>query len=295
VIDPRAAIGEVHLTISDLDRSLRFYQTHLGFTVHQRGDGKARLGAGGPDLLVLSQSETAARVRGTTGLYHFAILVPSRADLARALRRLVDTDTVMQGAADHGVSEALYLADPDGNGIEVYRDRPRAEWPYAGGALAMGADPLDLDTLLAESSGLPRQSSPVYLGATAGGDNAGLAAGTTIGHVHLHVSRLPEAEHFYVNVLGFALTQRYGRSALFVSAGGYHHHIGLNTWAGVGAPPPPPGAIGLRHFTARLPDAGAVSAVVDRLRAASVPFEATGDGVHIHDPAGNAMMLKSVA
>jgi catechol 2,3-dioxygenase len=295
VIDPRAAIGEVHLTISDLDRSLRFYQTHLGFTVHQRGDGNARLGAGGPDLLVLWQSEAAARVRGTTGLYHFAILVPSRADLARALRRLVDTDTVMQGAADHGVSEALYLADPDGNGIEVYRDRPRAEWPYAAGALAMGADPLDLDTLLAESSGLPGQSSPVYLGATAGGDNAGLAAGTTIGHVHLHVSRLPEAEHFYVNVLGFALTQRYGRSALFVSAGGYHHHIGLNTWAGVGAPPPPPGAIGLRHFTARLPDAGAVSAVVDRLRAASVPFEATGDGVHIHDPAGNAMMLKSVA
>jgi catechol 2,3-dioxygenase len=295
VIDPRAAIGEVHLTISDLDRSLRFYQTHLGFTVHQRGDGNARLGAGGPDLLVLWQSEAAARVRGTTGLYHFAILVPSRADLARALRRLVDTDTVMQGAADHGVSEALYLADPDGNGIEVYRDRPRAEWPYAGGALAMGADPLDLDTLLAESSGLPDQSSPLSLRATAGGDNAGLAAGTTIGHVHLHVSRLPEAEHFYVNVLGFALTQRYGRSALFVSAGGYHHHIGLNTWAGVGVPPPPAGAIGLRHFTARLPDADAVSAVVDRLRAASVPFEATGDGVHIHDPAGNAMMLKSVA
>jgi catechol 2,3-dioxygenase len=293
VIDPRAAIGEVHLTISDLDRSLRFYQTRLGFTVHHHGDGNARLGAGGADLLTLSQSETAPRVRGTTGLYHFAILVPTRADLACALRRLVDTDTLMQGAADHGVSEALYLADPDGNGIEVYRDRPRVEWPYAGGALAMGADPLDLDALLAESSGVPRQSSPLYSGATAGG--GGLAAGTTIGHVHLHVSRLPEAEHFYVNVLEFALMQRFGRSALFVSAGGYHHHIGLNTWAGVGAPPPPPGAIGLRHVTVRLPDASAVSAVVDRLRAAGVPFETTGDGVHIHDPAGNAIMLTSVA
>jgi catechol 2,3-dioxygenase len=280
VIDPRAAIGEVHLTISDLDRSLRFYRTHLGFTVHQRGDGKARLGAGGPDLLVLSQSETAPRVRGATGLYHFAILVPSRADLARALRRLVDTDTVMQGAADHGVSEALYLADPDGNGIEVYRDRPRAQWPHAGGALAMDADPLDLDALLAESSS---------------GDNAGLADGTTVGHVHLHVSRLPDAQHFYVNVLGFALMQRYGPSALFVSAGGYHHHIGLNTWAGVGAPPPPPGAIGLRHFVVRLPDAGAVSAVVDRLRAASVRFETTSDGVRVDDPAGNAIVLKGVA
>jgi catechol 2,3-dioxygenase len=280
VIDPRAAIGEVHLTISDLDRSLRFYQSQLGFTVHQRGDETARLGAGGRDLLVLTQSKAAPRVRGTTGLYHFAILVPSRADLARALRRLVHTDTVMQGAADHGVSEALYLADPDGNGIEVYRDRPRAEWPFVGGALVMGADPLDLDILVAESSR---------------DEKAGLAKGTTIGHVHLHVSRLPEAEHFYVNVLGLALMQRYGPSALFVSAGEYHHHIGLNTWAGVGAPAPPPDAIGLRHFVVRLPDAGAVSVVVDRLSAASVPFETTADGVHVHDPAGNAIALKSVA
>ena len=295
MIDSGAAIGEVHLTISDLDRSLWFYQTHLGFTVHQRGDETARLGAGGQDLLVLSRREAAPRVRGTTGLYHFAILVPSRADLARALRRLVNTDTAMQGAADHGVSEALYLADPDGNGIEVYRDRPRTEWPYVGDTLAMGANPLDLDALLAESSGLPRQSSPLYLGATAGGDAAGLAHGTAIGHVHLHVSRLPEAEHFYVHVMGFALMQRYGHTALFVSAGGYHHHIGLNTWAGVGAPPPPPGAIGLRHFVVRLPDASAVSAVVDRLRAASVPFETTGGGVQVHDPAGNAIVLKRVA
>jgi catechol 2,3-dioxygenase len=280
VIDPGAVIGEVHLTISDLDRSLRFYQTHLGFTVHQRGDDTARLGAGGQDLLVLSRRETAPRVRGTTGLYHFAILVPSRADLARVLRRLVNTDTAIQGAADHGVSEALYLADPDGNGIEVYRDRPRTEWPYAGDTLAVGADPLDLDALLAESTP---------------DDDAGLAHGTTIGHVHLHVSQLPEAEHFYVNVMGFALMQRYGHSALFVSAGGYHHHIGLNTWAGVGAPPPPPGAIGLRHFVVGLPDVPAVNAVIDRLRAASVPFETTGDGVQVHDPAGNTIVLQRVA
>ncbi len=277
MIDPHAAIGEVHLTISDLDRSLRFYQTHLGFTVHQRGDATARLGAGGADLLVLSQHETAPRVRGTTGLYHFAILVPSRTDLARALRRLVSSGTVMQGAADHGVSEALYLADPDGNGIEVYRDRPRAEWPYVAGALAMGADRLDLDALLAESPGA---------------DGAGLGQGTTIGHVHLHVSRLPEAEHFYVDVLGFTLMQRYGPSALFVSAGGYHHHIGLNTWAGVGAPPPPPGAIGLRHFVVRLPDARAAGAVVDRLRAAAAPLEETAGGVLVHDPAGHSILFQ---
>jgi len=277
VIDPATSVGDVHLTIPDLTRSVRFYESHLGFLVHRRDDRTAWLGAGGPDLLVLSQSETAPRVRGTTGLYHFAILVPTRPDLARALRRLVDTGTVMQGAADHGVSEALYLADPDGNGIEIYRDRPRADWPYAGGQLRMGADPIDLDELLAEK--------------TEHDDSAPLANGTVIGHVHLHVSRLDDAERFYVGALGFELMQRYGPSALFVSAGGYHHHIGLNTWAGVGAPPPPPGAIGLRHFLVRLPTTAAVEAVAARARAAGAPTEIIDGGILVRDPAGNALKL----
>ena len=280
MIDPRTTIGEVHLTISDLDRSVRFYQAHLGFLLQRRDDRTAWLGAGGPDLLVLSQSETAPRVRGTTGLYHFAVLVPSRVDLARSLRRLIETDTVIQGAADHGVSEALYLADPDGNGIEVYRDRARVEWPYLGGALRMGADPLDFDDLLAEREG----------------DNgAGLARGTSIGHVHLHVSRLADAERFYVDLLGFELMLRYGPSALFVAAGGYHHHIGLNTWAGVGAPPPPSGAIGLRHFVVRLPDAAALAAVLARVSAAGVAVERSPAGPIVSDPAGNRLLFSSVS
>jgi len=175
------------------------------------------------------------------------------------------------------VSEALYLADPDGNGIEVYRDRPHAEWPYVDGELRMGADPLDLDALLEES------------------DSAdGLAHGTTIGHVHLHVSQLAETERFYVDVLGFALMQRYGSSALFVAAGGYHHHIGLNTWVGVGAAAPPPGAIGLRHFVVRLHDRQAVDAVTDRLRAADVQVETIDRGVLLHDPSHNAILLQPV-
>src|SRR5439155_3057423 len=258
VIDPATHIGAVHLTIGDLSRSVRFYEDHVGFTLHRRDDTTAWLWAGGPDLLVLTQCERAPRVRGTTGLYHFAILVPSRADLARALRRLVDPDTGMQGAADHGVSEALYLADVDGNGIEIYRDRPREEWPRVNGQLRMGADAIDLEELLSTADGA---------------DGSRLARETTIGHVHLHVSRLDEAQRFYVEVLGFDLMQRYGPSALFVSAGGYHHHIGLNTWAGVGAPPPPPGAIGLRHFEVRLPDAAAIDAVAERLHAAGVVVE----------------------
>lgn len=277
MIDPATRVGAVHLTISNLDRSVRFYEAHLGFQVHRRDGRTAWLGAGGPDLLVLSPCEAAPRVRGTTGLYHFAILVPSRRDLGRALRRMVETDTVLQGAADHGVSEALYLADPDGNGIEVYRDRPRQEWPYVDGRLQMGADPLNLDGILAED-GI--------------GDGRGLSPGTVIGHVHLHVSRLADAERFYVGVLGFELMQRYGPSALFVAAGGYHHHIGLNTWAGVGAPPPPSGAIGLRHFDVLLPGAPALAAVEERLQSAGVPIEsADAGGLLVRDPAGNAILL----
>jgi catechol 2,3-dioxygenase len=276
VIDPATHIGAVHLTIADLDRSIRFYEAHLGFVVHHRDQRTARLGAGEADLLVLTQCEEAPRVRGTTGLYHFAILVPSRRDLARSLRRLVETDTVMQGAADHGVSEALYLADADGNGIEIYRDRPRADWPMSGGRLQMGADPIDFDDLLAEE------------GADTG---AGLAPGTTIGHVHLHVSRLDAAQRFYVDVLGFELMQRYGPSALFVSAGGYHHHVGLNTWAGVGAPPPPPGAIGLKHFDVVLPTRVALDGTVARAADAGVAIERSPAGVLLHDPAKNAIRL----
>ena len=279
MIDPGTTIGAVHLTISDLRRSVRFYETHLGFSVHRRDDRTASLGAGGADLLVLTQCETAPRVRGTTGLYHFAILVPSRADLARSLRRLVATDTIMQGAADHGVSEALYLADEDGNGIEIYRDRPRDQWPIVGGHLRMGADPFDLDALLTEAG---RADSA-----------AGLPAGTTIGHVHLHVSRLEDAHAFYVDLLGFELMQRYGPSALFVAAGGYHHHIGLNTWAGVGAPPPPPGAIGLEHFVVMLPDDAARDSVVGRLTAAGIVPEPVDGGLLVHDPAKNAILLKT--
>jgi len=280
VISPAAHIGDVHLNVARLDRSIEFYETRLGFSLRRRDAQTAWLGAGGPDLLVLSQGDFLPHLPRATGLYHFAILVPSRRDLGRALRRLVDTRTPLQGVADHGVSESLYLGDPDGNGIEIYRDRPREQWPFVNGQLRMGADPLDLDALLAEDRD---------------GDERGLDPATVIGHVHLQVSRLAEAERFYVDVLGFELTQRYGPAALFVAAGGYHHHIGMNTWHSAGAPPPPPDTIGLRHFAVVLPNEAARADVESRFRSASIPFDTSADGLLARDPSENAILFTIAA
>ena len=275
-LDARTDLGAVHLTVSDLDRALDFYEGRLGFRLHGREGDVARLGAGGEDLLVLTGRAGAPRAQRVTGLYHFAVLVPSRADLARVLRHLVMTETPLTGGADHLVSEALYLSDPEGNGIEVYRDRPRDQWPREGSQPLMATDPLDLHALLAEAEA---EEAPWE----------GLPRDTRIGHVHLHVSRLDEAERFYLGVLGFDLVMRYGPSALFVSAGGYHHHVGLNTWAGVGAPRPPAGAVGLRHFVVQVRDAAELERVRGRVRAAGLVDATVPGGFAVSDPSGNIL------
>ncbi|MCK6626032.1 MAG: VOC family protein [Anaerolineae bacterium] len=277
-IHPATTIGYVHLIVANLDRSLAFYQENLGFQLHRRDGDTAYLGAGGPDLLVLTEQPGARTVSGVTGLYHFAILTPSRLALAQSLRHLAETRTPLQGFSDHLVSEAIYLADPDGNGIEIYRDRPRSEWPRQNGQLQMATDPLDVQGILAE---LETQPAPW----------AGLEPETTIGHVHLHVATIPSAEAFYVETLGFDLIMRYGPSASFVSAGGYHHHLGLNTWAGVNAPPPPPDAAGLRYFTINLPEASALAAVVERIQQAGLAFQEKDGVVFLRDPAQNGVVL----
>jgi len=277
-IHPATTIGYVHLIVANLDRSLAFYQENLGFQLHRRDGDTAYLGAGGPDLLVLTEQPGARTVSGVTGLYHFAILTPSRLALAQSLRHLAETRTPLQGFSDHLVSEAIYLADPDGNGIEIYRDRPRSEWPRQNGQLQMATDPLDVQGVLAE---LETQPAPW----------AGLEPETTIGHVHLHVATIPSAEAFYVETLGFDLIMRYGPSASFVSAGGYHHHLGLNTWAGVNAPPPPPDAAGLRYFTINLPDAAALGAVVERIQQAGLAFQEKDGVIFLRDPAQNGVVL----
>jgi catechol 2,3-dioxygenase len=278
-IHPQTTIGLVHLVVADLQRSLTFYQQILGFQLHRREDSHALLGAGGADLVALSEVPGARPARGTTGLYHFAILVPSRGHLAQSLARLEETATAVQGYADHLVSEAIYLADPDGNGVEIYRDRPRAEWPYRHGRLQMASDPLDVDGLLAEAA----EQAETW---------RGLDPATTIGHIHLHVADLRQAEAFYTNVLGFDLILRYGPSAAFVSAGGYHHHIGLNTWAGAGAPPPPPGSAGLRWVTVLLPNRAELERLLQQIRQAGHEASERDEGFYMVDPSANGIMLK---
>ncbi len=279
-IHPETALGPVHLTVAELDRSLEFYRGAIGFRMARRETDGAVLSVDGTAPLLLLTEHPGARPKPprTTGLYHYAILLPQRADLARSLQRLSEVRYPLQGASDHLVSEALYLADPDGNGIEIYADRARERWPRLGDLLQMGTEPLDVDDLLGElaQDGRPWQ---------------GLPADTRIGHVHLHVADLDQAEAFYSGVLGFDLMLHYGRSAAFLSAGGYHHHIGLNTWAGVGAPPPPPDAAGLRAFTIQLPDAAEQERVVERVQAAGLTGEYDGEAVFLRDPSGNGIRL----
>lgn len=281
-IAPQTTIGIVALSVANLQRAVNFYQNQLGFAVLEQGTGRATLGAGSVALLALHEKPGAVATRGTTGLYHFAILLPSRKALARLLVHMAEQDSKISGAADHGVSEALYLSDPDGNGIELYSDRRKNEWPVDDlGKLQMTTDALDVDDLVLElQEDLP--------------DWNGLPAGTRVGHMHLHVRDLAEAEAFYTRVLGFQVTQRYGSGALFVSAGGYHHHIGMNIWAGVGAPPPPENAAGLRYFEILLPQ-DALDALRERLEAAQVAFEAQDGGLLVRDPSQNTMLIKPLA
>ncbi len=269
VLPSTLRLGAVHLTVTGLDRALAFYEDAIGLMVHRRDDGAAALGAGGEDLLVLHEEPGARRAGRHAGLYHYALLFDSREDLARAALRLAATRTPVQGASDHGTHEAIYLPDPDGNGIELAADRPRASWPrpltYAG-----GPNPLDLDGLLA---------------AVVGEEPRGEAGpGLAVGHVHLHVGDLDRGISVYRDVLGFELMTYMPGAAAFVSAGGYHHHLGFNVWRGEGVPPAPQGRVGLRHWTVVLEDPREVAAVHERVLAAGIEAEEGEGGFLVRDP-----------
>lgn len=278
------SIGFVHLTVADLAVTGAFYDEVLGFRLaHQAGPTRYLSSDGSyPFHLVLTGQPGARPPRRSAGLYHFAILYPSRVHLAHALKRVLDVRWPIAGASDHGVSEAIYLADPEGNGIELYVDRDRASWPIENSRLVMPTRPLRLDDLLALATG----------------PWPGMARGTRIGHIHLRVSDLAHAEAFYSGVLGFAVTVRGYPGALFFAAGGYHHHIGVNIWAGSHLARFDPQAPGLRTFTVHLPDRAALAQVVRRIQRTGSPLESATDygrsvACAVRDPDGIRVTLEA--
>jgi catechol 2,3-dioxygenase len=281
------SLGPVHLTVADLARSIAYYERAVGLTLldglpggtsTSSAERRAVLGAGERALLVLVEQPGARPVTHSTGLYHFALLVPQRIDLARWLAHAAHERVALVGLSDHFVSEAIYLSDPDGHGIEIYRDRPRAHWEGQVAA-RMTTLPLDVESLLAE---LPDCQAP---------DFRGLSAGTVMGHVHLKVAAVPQAIAFYRDLLGFALMAALGEHAAFLSAGGYHHHIGTNTWESARASPPPAGSAALRHATIVLPDETERDRVLARLAAHGHELHPGDEGPLVRDPSGNALVL----
>ena len=269
----------MRLQVTDLPRSLAYYEGTLGLTVLERDGGAARLGPrdGTGTLVELRERPGARPVRPMTrlGLYHFAILLPDRAHLGRFLAHLAALG-IRPGAADHLVSEALYLWDPDGLGIEVYADRPRERWEAGpGGELAMATDPLDLGSLVRAGGGEPWRGMP---------------EGTVMGHVHLHAGDLPRARAFFHDALGLDLRVWSYPGALFLAAGGYHHHLGLNAWAG-DAPPAGEDEARLLEWELVLPDAASVTAAAASVAAAGHPVEEAGADRRLADPWGTHLRL----
>ena len=271
--DSRAALpaslrlGPVHLIVSDLERSVAWYRRALGLHVRRHDGSDAELG-NGVDATVVLHEDADARPGGRhAGLYHYALLFPTSEELARAVLRVAAAQTPVQGMSDHGTHEAVYLPDPDGNGIELAADRPREQWPkdpYAGGPA-----PLDVNALLAT---IDREPPP-----------ATVSDGLRVGHVHLHVGDIEEALAFYRDVLGFELQMNLGTAA-FVSAGGYHHHVGLNIWKGRGVGPPPPHTVGLRNWTVELASDSELSDVRERVEAARLPVDPAKRAFRVRDP-----------
>jgi catechol 2,3-dioxygenase len=275
------SLGSIRLVAADADQLADFYERAVGLRVLERAGDVIRLGVE-PDVTLLelvARPDAPPRPPRSTGLYHHAILLPDRVELARALKRVAEAGWRFTGASDHLVSEALYLNDPEGNGIEIYRDRPRDEWPRSDeGVIQMATLPLDVDGVLGEIDS--EQPTPPRI-----------PEGTHIGHMHLQVANLHDAEAFYAGALGFDVMVRTYPGALFVSAGGYHHHIGLNTWESAGGSPPPEGSTGLRSFEVVLPSAEDADRVAAQARDAGAEVS-TGDGAAIVlDPWRDAVLL----
>jgi len=280
-IHPDTHVGMLSLTVSDMERSLRFYGDEIGFEILTAEGDTAVLGVAGVPVLTLTEragaSEWPRGGQSYTGLYHFAILLPTRSDLGAWVKHWLDRGHPI-GQGDHLVSEALYLEDPDGHGIEMYRDRPRDSWQWDNGRVRMAADPVDIEGMINEAE----REGKVF---------TKLPAGTRLGHMHLQVGDIPEAARFYTKILGFDLVAEMP-TALFVSAGGYHHHIGMNVWHSRGAGQAPDNSVRLNFFTIHLPSTEALQEVLQRVEAAGVSYTRSDDGTAvIDDPWGNRALL----
>jgi catechol 2,3-dioxygenase len=265
-------IGHVHLQTANPDSLLRFYIDLLGFKELKREGSSVFLGAGEnkPLLIVITENPDVKPLnRFSPGLFHTAFLLPSRFALAQLLHRLVENN-IRLGFGDHGVSEALYLADPDGNGVELYADRPREMWPVKNGKIEMYTAPVDTKSLLHELSLQPHSWN-------------GIHPDTTIGHIHLQVSDLKKASTFYNQIIGFDITQQSYPGALFVSAGGYHHHIGLNTWNSRNSPPAEQPTTGLVSYSIVVPGKETLDILNNRLNAAGITTKKLENGLQASD------------
>lgn len=275
-LPPATRMGAVTLRVRDLDVVSRYYQEVVGLRVLRREGGAVFLGASEELLRLVGDADASARPRGSPGLFHVAYLLPDRQSLASLVRRYIAEKTPIEGASDHLVSEALYLSDPEGNGIEIYADRPRAAWRWTGGRLEMATMPLDVRALLAEPEA-PWRGAP---------------EGTTVGHVHLQVAHVPPAESFY-RAVGFDLTTRYGADASFLSAGGYHHHLAVNAWGTRPGLEAPPGTLGLDAYEVVLPSQAEVDTLSAGLAASSIPHDASKGIVRARDPSGNLLVVRA--
>ncbi|EGQ24178.1 glyoxalase [Sporosarcina newyorkensis 2681] len=275
---PNTYVGHVNIKVQNINRSLVFYQEVLGFEILEKTEKAVKLTTDGiTSVLSIEQPENVIPKQGrTTGLYHFALLLPKRSDLADIVHHFAEIG-LRYGSSDHLVSEALYLSDPDGNGIEIYIDRDPSEWTWNNGEVSMTVDPLNFEELLSVTK---RQSW------------SGLPAGTVMGHIHLHVAELKKAEEFYSKGLGFEVVNRYGNQALFLSTGKYHHQIALNTWVGVGAPAPSENSVGLESFTIVLADEATRDYTIAQLKSIGASVTEERGSFITYDPSGNRIYLE---
>ncbi|MEK5428508.1 VOC family protein [Cytobacillus sp. FSL R7-0680] len=275
--EPNIYAQKIDLKVTNLQTSLRFYQDILGFQVLYQSKHEVSLSADGNQTLVQLHAPEGLQKKELrrTGLYHFAILLPTRNDLAKIIRHFIKVNYPLQGASDHDVSEALYLADPDGNGIEMYADRPKTSWDWKGEEVVMGTNALDVQSIMSEWDG---------------NEWNGMPNETIMGHIHLHVNNIEEAKTFYCEGLGFEVVTHYGNQALFISTGKYHHHIGLNIWNGTMAVAPSANSVGMAFYTLVFPK-NKLEQAVERLQAMNIEVERQADSYMVSDPAGNNIKL----